>query len=361
MEMQMNTTATARNAARQLGYEIFFRALLALAWGACYLFGEHIVAPVKDGFMQLVIHALLELFTIQAMFGLFGNSPLVRDANEINFYGFLAHLLALPSFLLGISSSYHNNTIWALIGLYFVRLCWFGKRQADGRFPGWATFGLLAYSQQWLYTMVARHNAQRLLFSAKLALAAVTLGPLWGITMTRHDGNTTLFTIIGTSLIFAYGFWRNLMATEINPPVAPETANAKASAAATRAASGVATGVATEAPALATPDSASPLLTPETIELCKTYHAHSRDAQLIIRRIVTNAFAAQEELVAQQRAEAFLEKMVERYSGRLPALSRQAIIYAASFDALPEHEQRFVALHEDIKLMLQRAAPKPSR
>jgi hypothetical protein len=66
--------------------EVLNRVQIAIFWGICLLLGNTLLSPVKDGVLYFSLSALLELFTIQAMCGLFGNTPLVRDANELNFY-----------------------------------------------------------------------------------------------------------------------------------------------------------------------------------------------------------------------------------------------------------------------------------
>ena len=97
--------------------EVGYRAAIAIFWCLCLLLGNTILQPIQNGVLYFTVTALVELFTIQAMRGLFGDTPLIRDASELNFYAFLIHLGAIPLYLNGVDSSYHNNAINAILWL----------------------------------------------------------------------------------------------------------------------------------------------------------------------------------------------------------------------------------------------------
>jgi hypothetical protein len=176
------------------------------------LLGNAILQSVTDGVTYFIWGALFELFTIQAMTGLFGDTPLVRDANELNFYAFMIHLLAIPFYLHGISSSYHNSILNALVVLYLIRLFYFGKKNADGAFPGWPVFGLLGHAHQKIAAYVERNGTEKkaFFFLFKVILPIATVAPMWTITLRTIELNPALLSIAATSFIFIYGYWRSM-------------------------------------------------------------------------------------------------------------------------------------------------------
>jgi hypothetical protein len=234
--------------------EILDRVLIALFWGICLLLGNTLLAPVKDGVLYATLAALLELFTIQAMRGLFGNTPLVRDANELNFYSFLTHLLAIPLFLYGVPSAWHNNALYGMIIFYVVRLLYFGERQADGEFTGWAKFGALAWTTFFIEKAANTVTKQRVFFAVRILITLATIVPLWVITAQTNDQTTSLYTILTTAFILIYGYVKHIIASRKR-------------------------------------SQSEALLNDETIALCQAYNARSSDARQVIQRIVVEEFS----------------------------------------------------------------------
>lgn len=251
--MQMTATTWRQGIKREVGC----RVAIAIFWCLCLLLSYTILKPIQNGTLYLVVTALIELFTIQAMRGLFGDAPLIRDANELNFYGFLIHLGAIPLYLNGVDSSYHNNAINAMIALYLLRLCYFGAKRPDGEYGGWAKFGALGC----IYQLISKYGnnplGQQLVFIGKTIIVLGTIIPLWLITIQTNDQNTSLFTILATSFILIYGYWKNAVASRSR-------------------------------------DVAATLLNDETIPLCKAYNKRSSDARMIIRQVVLQDFSVQD-------------------------------------------------------------------
>ncbi len=241
--------------------EILNRVLIALFWGIALLLGNTLLAPAKaSGVLYFSLAALLELFTIQAMRGLFGNTPLVRDATELNFYGFLIHLIAIPFFLYGVQSDWHNNAIYGMIIFYVVRLLYFGERRADGEFTGWAKFGALAWASYFVEKAANTLTKQRVFFAVRIIITLATVIPLWVITARTHDQTTSLYTVLTTAFILIYGYVKHIMASR------------KAT-------------------------QAEELLNDETVALCKAYNKRTSDARRMIQRIAVEEFTAPEKAV----------------------------------------------------------------
>ena len=233
--------------------ELLDRMLLALFWGICFLLGNTLLAPVKDAVLYASLAALWELFTIQAMRGLFSNTPLVRDANELNFDAFLIHLIVIPFILYGAQTDWHNYAINGMIVFYLVRLLYFGERRADGEFTGWAKFGALAWANYFIEKAANTLTKKRVFFAVRIIITLATIIPLWVITARTHDQTTSLYTVLTTSFILIYGYVKHIMASR-------KTTQAET------------------------------LLNDETIELCKAYNERSSDARRVIQRIVVEEF-----------------------------------------------------------------------
>ncbi len=215
--------------------EVIYRIQIALFWYLCILLGNTVLRPVTDGVLYLIVSALFELFTIQAMRGLFGDTPLIRDANEINFYAFLIHLAAIPFYLSGVSSSYHNNALTFIILLYLIRLFYFSENQATHEYKGWKTFGALGFA----YRLVMKHGngpiTSHLVYIGKAVIALGTVIPLWLITTQTNDQQTSLFTILTTSFILIYGYWKSAMADQPAAGLVVQAPAGKSVSATTRA------------------------------------------------------------------------------------------------------------------------------
>jgi hypothetical protein len=226
-----------QNAANQpttgIKREIVYRVQIAIFWYLCMLLGNTILHPVTDGVLYFLVSALCELFTIQAMLGLFGDTPLIRDANELNFYGFLLHLGAIPLYLNGVSSAYHNNAIDGMILLYLLRIFYFGEKRNNGEYKGWTTFGALGFTYQLIMKYGNGPITKHFVFIGKAVITLGTIIPLWLITIQTNTQQTSLFTILSTSFILIYGYWKNSMAN--HTANAATQAAAKGVSAATRA------------------------------------------------------------------------------------------------------------------------------
>lgn len=215
--------------------EIIYRVQIALFWYLCMLLTNTILHPVTDGVLYFTVGALFELFTIQAMRGLFGDTPLIRDANELNFYACLIHLAAIPVYLSGISSSYHNNALNGMILLYLIRLFYFAENQSTHEYKGWKTFGALGFG----YRLVMKHGngpvTRHLVYVGKAVITLGTVIPLWLITIQTNDQQTSLFTILTTSFILIYGYWKNAMADHSAAGLVAQAPAGKSVSATTRA------------------------------------------------------------------------------------------------------------------------------
>lgn len=228
-----------QNAANQptpgIKREIVYRVQIAIFWYLCMLFGNTILQPVTDGVMYATVSALVELFTIQAMLGLFGDTPLVRDANELNFYAFLIHLVAIPLYLNDVPSSYQNNALSGMVLFYLIRIFYFGEKQDDGEYKGWTTFGALGVT----YRIIMKYGngpiTKHVVFVGKAVITLGTIIPLWLITIQTNTQQTSLFTILSTSFILIYGYWKNSMASHDAANAANRAAAPKSVSAATRA------------------------------------------------------------------------------------------------------------------------------
>ena len=237
--------------------EIVYRVQIAIFWCLCMLLSNTILHPASIGVGYFILGALFELFTIQAMRGLFGNTPLIRDANELNFYGVLIHLAAIPFYLYGISSSYHNNAINGLIVFYLLRLFYFGERRADGEFTGWVKFGALSWACYFIGKAATTVNAKRTVVAVKIGITIATVIPMWIITVQNNDEKTSLFTVLTTGFILIYGYWKNFIAKRKEAEYAH-------------------------------------LLNVESIKLLRAYNERTTDARKIIQRIVVEEFAVPE-------------------------------------------------------------------
>jgi hypothetical protein len=237
--VNLKGSAMQQNAANQptpgIKREIVYRVQIAMFWYLCLLFGNTILHPVTDGVLYATVSALFELFIIQAMLGLFGDTPLVRDANELNFYAFLIHLAAIPMFLFGVPSSYHNNAINGMVLFYLIRIFYFGEKRDDGEYKGWTTFGALGVA----YRIIMKHGngpiTKHFVFVGKAVITLGTIIPLWLITIQTNTQQTSLFTILSTSFILIYGYWKNSMANHHAANAATQAAATKGVSAATRA------------------------------------------------------------------------------------------------------------------------------
>ena len=215
--------------------EIVYRIQIALFWYLCMLLSNTILQPVTDGVLYFTVSALFELFTIQAMRGLFGDTPLIRDANELNFYAFLIHLAAIPLYLSDVSSSYHNNALNGMILLYLIRLFYFSENQSTHEYKGWKTFGALGFA----YRLVMKHGngpvTRHLVYIGKVVIALGTVIPLWLVTIQTNDQQTSLFTILTTSFILIYGYWKSAMADQPAAGLVVQAPAGKSVSATTRA------------------------------------------------------------------------------------------------------------------------------
>jgi hypothetical protein len=234
--------------------EILDRVLIALFLGLCLLLGNTLLTPVKDGVLYASFAALLELFIIQAMRGFFGNTPLVRDANELNFYSFLIHLIVIPFILYGAQTDWHNYAINGMVVFYLARLLYFGERQADGEFTGWAKFGALAWTTFFIEKAANTVTKQRVFFAVRILITLATIVPLWVITAQTNDQTTSLYTVLTTSFILIYGYVKHIIASRKR-------------------------------------SQSEALLNDETIALCQAYNARSSDARQVIQRIVVEEFS----------------------------------------------------------------------
>ncbi len=194
------------------------------------------------------------------MVGLFGNTPLVQDANELNFYSFLLHLIAIPLFLYGVQSDWHNNAINGMNIFYLVRLLYFGERRADGEFTGWAKFDALAWAGYFIEKAANTLTKQRVFFAVRIIITLATVIPLWVITARTHDQTTSLYTVLTTAFILIYGYVKHIVASR-------KTTQAEA------------------------------LLNDETVALCKAYNERTSDARRMIQRIAVEEFTAPEKAV----------------------------------------------------------------
>jgi hypothetical protein len=250
--------------------EVIYRVQIAIFMVLCLLLSNTVLEPVKNGVVYFTLSALLELFLIQAMFGLFNNTSLVRDANELIFYSSIIHLIAIPLYLNGVQSDWHNNAINGLLVLYLVRLFYFGEKTADGEYTGWAKFGALGWANHFIKKFANTATRQRALIFSRILITIATIVPLWAITAQTSDNKTSLFTILTTAFILIYGYWKNF--------VSGFKAN-----------------------------EAEKLLNDETIPLCKAYNDRSSDARKIIQRIVVTEFSAPTN-ASQGMAQSSLEK-----------------------------------------------------
>ena len=237
--------------------EIAYRLQIAIFWGLCVLLSNTLLAPVTDGVVYFGLSALWELFTIQAMLGLFGNTPLIRDANELNFYAFVIHLIAIPLYLNGVQSDWHNNVLTGLVAFYAIRLFYFGERRADGEFTGWAKFGALGWACYFVGNLANTAGRKRALFFSKIIITIATITPLWFITAQTNDNKTFLFTVLTTAFILIYGYLKNLIAKRKEAEY-------------------------------------EHLINDESITLLKSYNERTTDARRIIQRIAVEEFAAPE-------------------------------------------------------------------
>jgi hypothetical protein len=246
--------------------ELVYRVAIGIFCVLGLLLSNTVLTPVTNGVVYFVLAALFELFNIQAMRGLFGDRPLIRDASELNFYAFLIHLIAIPLYSLGVSSDWHNNAIYGLIGFYLIRLFYFGERLADGEFTGWAKFGALGWANHFIMKFAATDARKKALLVVRLLLTIGTVVPLWAITVQNNDNKTSLFTITSTAFILIYGYWKNFIAQR----KAAEYEH---------------------------------LINDESIALLKSYNERTTDARRIIQRIAVEEFTAPGS-VAQPPAEA---------------------------------------------------------
>ena len=240
---------------KTISHELVYRVMIAIFWCMCMLLSNTVLTSVTNGVVYCVLAALFELFTIQAMRGLFGDTPLIRDANELNFYGFLIHLIAIPLYLYGVPSDWHNNAINAMIGLYLIRLFYFGERLADGEFTGWAKFGALGWANHFIMKFSDTAARKKALLVVRLLLTIATVVPLWVITVQNNDNKTSLFTIASTGFILIYGYWKSFIAQR-------KAAHYEH------------------------------LINDESIALLKSYNERTSDARRIIQRIAVEEFAA---------------------------------------------------------------------
>jgi hypothetical protein len=196
----------------ELSSEITRRAMLGLLILLTNICSSIILQPVEDGYLRLILVSLFEVPVMVIIALLFGNKSIACDINEFNCYGLLLHLIYIPAYLHGVSSTYHNIGIKILLVLCALRSVYFGPRIEGGDFKGLGVFGILAHVRQlFQLRQLGDKNAffrywQHLLFFG----AAI---PLWCI-MIRSSDIFITGTIAGL-MVFIF-IMANTMQLELN-------------------------------------------------------------------------------------------------------------------------------------------------
>lgn len=184
-----------------LSEEIFRRLMMALFVFLCWQCADIILHPITDGFLYLIILCLFAVPEMVVTVLLFGNRNITRDINELNFYGLIIHLIALPLYRYGIPSVYHNMAIYGIICLIVARLLWIDPRTADGDFRGLPVFGYLGCARRWLESR-QRMKTDELYpyWAAVLFFGSVV--PIWLIMLRTNDQMVTFATAALMVFIF---------------------------------------------------------------------------------------------------------------------------------------------------------------
>lgn len=202
----MTHTSTIGRTSASLSEELKTRLLMILTFVLSSRLGEIISQPITDGVMYFIVVSLLEVSIIILIFRMFGDKSIARDINELNFYALLAHLIAIPLYLNGINSDYHNRTIDGLFYLGIARMLYFGPRTQSGDFKGLPTFGILSYLRQKYVTWQRgnlRGNADLMPVICFFASAI----PLWIITFRTND--PAISASVCVTMIFIFMLARN--------------------------------------------------------------------------------------------------------------------------------------------------------
>lgn len=166
--------------------ELALRANLLIIFIGSYLLTNRVLEPVKDGVLILALYCLIDIWLISVVAKRYENSNIARDYNELSCYGLIVHLIAIPGYIYGIPSQYHNYTMQILMCAYAVRLLYFGKEK-DGDFGGLPTFGLFAIVQK---NLRARSKTA---LSALMFLCSAL--PIWYI-IAKGDDNFIIGSVI---------------------------------------------------------------------------------------------------------------------------------------------------------------------
>lgn len=176
---------------RTITSELFFAELVTrvnvviISVGA-YLLTNQVLSSLTDGVLILICYSSIEIWLISVIAKRYKDSNFARDYNELNVYSLIMHLIAIPGYIYGVPSEYHNGAIQIIMWAHAVRLCYFG-REANGDFGGLPTFGLFAIIQRNLAS-----KSKLALFIILFLLGSI---PVWYV-VTRGGENIVIATII---------------------------------------------------------------------------------------------------------------------------------------------------------------------
>lgn len=182
----------------EIACRLMIGAFLFLSWKLTQI----ILQSISDGDVKLVLLTLSEIPVMVVMVLLFGKRNVTQDVIELNFYALLIHIIAIPIYMAGIESTYHNNAIIVLWGMTIIRLLYVGPQTAGADdFKGMPIFGILGHVRQWLDE--TPHSSENFLYqySAHFLFFGSAF-PLWFIVIRSNDSFVT--STIVTLMIFVF-------------------------------------------------------------------------------------------------------------------------------------------------------------
>lgn len=190
--------------------EISCRLMIGTFMFLCWKLTGIILSPVSDGDVQLLLLTLSEIPVMVVLALLFGKRNVTQDIIEFNFYGMIAHAIAIPAYLYGIESTYHNNAIKILWCLTIIRLIYIGPKNPQGTdFKGLPVFGVVGHVRQWVEesqqskaNLAFQYSAHVLFFGAAL--------PLWFIMIRSNDlFVSSTIVVLMLFVFFMANHWHN--------------------------------------------------------------------------------------------------------------------------------------------------------
>lgn len=146
---------------------IFLFLYLALAFSRMFIFASSQTHPEFAVWGNVFFDAtVIIIFNV-----LYGNSLVGRDANTLNFYALIFHVIYLPFYYGGYQVAiYHNTAIKVINALIVLRLCYFGERELLASIAIIERLKRVFYQHRWLFSTYVNGLTITLFFLCALPL-----------------------------------------------------------------------------------------------------------------------------------------------------------------------------------------------